>query len=144
MGFLNWFKNTPEQPEESQLNLLDSSVSTPVRRRVDGATIRKEFSREIQNKGGDGRTQADATVKMTQKVFGCNPEDLYHETGGRQGDRASLPVDAQTAYMVAETAATHDLKAKDIEGNKSERHQQIVKTVEESSDKVKGLFPWNW
>lgn len=98
----------------------------------------------MQNKGGDGRTQADATVKMTQKVFGCNPDELYQETGARQGDRSSLPVDAQTAYIVAETAATHDLKAKDIQGTKQKRHQQIVETVEESSDKVKGLFPWNW
>ena len=98
----------------------------------------------MQNKGGDGRTQADATVKMTQKVFGCNPDELYRETGSRQGDRSSLPVDAQTAYIVAETAATYDLKAKDIQGTKSERHQQIVETVGESSDKVKGIFPWNW
>ena len=144
MGFLSWFKSTPEEPEESQLNLLDSSASTPVRQRVDGATVRKEFSREIQNKGGDGRTQADATVRMTQKVFGCNPDEFYQETGSRQGDRSSLPVDAQTAYIVAETAATHDLKAKDIQGTKSERHRQIVETVEGSSDKVKGIFPWNW
>ncbi len=98
----------------------------------------------MQNKGGDGRTQADSTVRMTQKVFGCNPEELYQETGSRQGDRSSLPVDAQTAYIVAETAATHDLKAKEIKGTRQERHQQIVETVEESSDKVKGLFPWNW
>lgn len=98
----------------------------------------------MQNKGGDGRTQADSTVRMTQKVFGCNPEELYQETGSRQGDRSSLPVDAQTAYIVAETTATHDLKAKEIKGTRQERHQQIVETVEESSDKVKGLFPWNW
>lgn len=111
---------------------------------MDGATVRKDFTQTIQDKGGDSNAQAGATEKMTQILFGCSTSDLYRETSSRKGDRASLPQDAQTAYIVGETAATHDLKATEIQGNQRQRNEQIEATVEESSHKVKGLFPWNW
>jgi hypothetical protein len=115
-----------------------------VRSRVDGATVRKDFTQTIQNKGGDGEAQAQSTEKMTRTIFGCGTKQLYEETQSKKGDRSTLPQDAQTAYIVGETAATHDLKATDIDGNQQQRNQQIVDTVEDSSKKVKGLFPWNW
>jgi general stress protein YciG len=118
--------------------------SKPVRSRVDGATVRKDFTQTIQNKGGDGEAQAQSTEKMTRTIFGCGTKQLYEETQSKKGDRSTLPQDAQTAYIVGETAATHDLKATDIDGNQQQRNQQIVDTVEDSSKKVKGLFPWNW
>jgi alanyl-tRNA synthetase len=80
---------------------------------------------------------------MTQEIFGCMPDELYAETGGKKGDRSTLPQDAQTAYMVGEVAATHRLKETEIDGNQSQRNAQIVDTVQSSSREVKGLFPWN-
>ncbi|OLP16612.1 hypothetical protein BST81_20670 [Leptolyngbya sp. 'hensonii'] len=143
MGFINWLRNQPEEnSESSQLSLLEESK--PVRSRVDGATVRKDFTRTIQDKGGDSRTQAHATERMTRRLFGCGTDELYEETEGRRGDRTTLPQDAQSAYIVGETAATHRLKATDIDGNKRERHQQIIDTVEDASEQVKGIFPWNW
>lgn len=115
-----------------------------MRGRVDGKTVRKDFTQTVQDKGGDKKTQAHATEKMTRSLFGCSTEELYKETGGREGDRTTLPQDAQTAYIVGETAATHRLKATPIEGNRSQKHVQIVDTVEDASKDVKGIFPWNW
>lgn len=60
------------------------------------------------------------------------------------GDRSTLPQDVQTAYIVGETVASHDLKAAEVQGNQRQRNEQIEASVEESSEKVKGLFPWNW
>ncbi|MDX2098264.1 MAG: hypothetical protein SFW36_10855 [Leptolyngbyaceae cyanobacterium bins.59] len=115
-----------------------------MRSRVDGASIRKDFSATIQEKGGDSRTQAHATERMTRELFGCSTDELYQETQGRRGDRTTLPQDAQSAYIVGEVASTHQLKETDIEGNPQQKHQQIVDTVGETSRRVKGIFPWNW
>lgn len=118
--------------------------SQAVRGRVDGATVRKDFTKTIQDKGGSNKAQERSTAEMTKELFGCRPEDLYRETAGRQGDRTTLPQDVQSAYIVGEVAATHELRRTDIQGNQQQRDQQIVDTVKESSKQVKGLFPWNW
>jgi len=55
-----------------------------------------------------------------------------------------LPQDVQTAYIVGETVASYDLKASEVQGNHRQRHERIEASVEESSEKVKRLFPWNW
>ena len=142
MGFLDWFKSTPEDSEETQLDLLNSS-SQPIRGRVDGAIIRKDFTRAIQEGGGDDQAQANSTAGMTRELFDCEVRDLYRETGGKRGDRTSLPAEAQKAYMVGETVATHDLKqAGKFDGNQQQVNRQIEDTVVDSSKKVRKLFPW--
>lgn len=118
--------------------------SSAIRERVDGAIVRKEFSKTIKEKGGDDETQAYSTETMTRQIFGCSTEELYKETNARPGRRQTLPQDAQSAYMVGEIAATHKLKATEIGGNRSQQHEQIVDTVEQASREVKGIFPWNW
>jgi hypothetical protein len=118
--------------------------SQPVRSRVDGATVRQDFTQTIKAKGGNGDAQAASTEKMTEVIFGCGTKELYEGTKSRKGDRSTLPQDAQTAYIVGETVSTHDLKATEIKGNQQQRNEQIEATVEESSHKVKGFFPWNW
>jgi hypothetical protein len=143
MGFLNWFqKSETTASEDTQLSLIDNSQ--PLRGRVDGGTVRREFTKTISDKGGSKDTHADATETMTRSLFGCGTDDLYQGTGGRKGDRTTLPQDAQTAYIVGETAATHELKATPIAGNKQQKHQQIVDTVENATNKTRGIFPWNW
>ncbi|HEY9658127.1 MAG TPA: hypothetical protein V6C65_06720, partial [Allocoleopsis sp.] len=71
--------------------------------------VRKNFSRTVDEKGGTDQTQADATETMTRNLFGCSTKELYQGTGGRKGRRETLPHDAQTAYIVGEVVATHDL-----------------------------------
>lgn len=143
MGFLNWFgKQEEETSQESQLELFGSSSA--LRERVDGAIVRKEFSKTVDEKGGTDETQAYATEAMTREIFGCSTEDLYKETKARPGRRQTLPQDAQTAYIVGEVAATHKLKGTEIGGNQSQKHERIVDTVEQSAREVKGIFPWNW
>lgn len=143
MGFLNWLKNQPEETfKASQLDLLGNSQ--PVRSRVDGATVRKEFSKTIQDKGGSEATQAQATEAMTQELFGCNTKKLYEETGAKRGKRETLPYEAQTAYIVGEAVCTDRLKETPIEGSDSQKHAQIVDVVESTTrNEVKGLFRWN-
>lgn len=142
MGFIDWFKSTPEDSEETQLDLLNSS-SQPIRGRVDGAVIRKDFTRAIQESGGDDQAHANSTAGMTRELFDCEVKDLYRETGGKRGDRTTLPAEAQKAYMVGETVATHDLKqAGKFDGNQQQVNRQIEDTVVDSSRKARKLFPW--
>jgi hypothetical protein len=79
---------------------------------------------------------------MTRKLFGCGTKDLYEGTGGKKGDRASLPHNAQAALIVGEVAATHKLKGTDVQGNQKQRNEQIVDTVEEAAESVQSIFPW--
>ena len=79
---------------------------------------------------------------MTRSLFDCNTKELYQGTGAKKGDRSTLPNEAQKAYIVGETVATHDLKAKDIQGSQQQKNLKIVDSVRDSSQKARGLFPW--
>lgn len=105
--------------------------------------MRKEFTQTIQDKGGNHQAQAQSTERMTEILFGCGTKELYEGTGSRRGDRSSLPQDAQTAYIVGEVAATHQLKDAEITGNQQQRNEQIVGEVETASHSVWGIFRWN-
>ena len=91
MGFLSWFKNKPEEAEESQLELFDTSQALTKRERVDGATVRRDFNQAVKDSGGDKEAQAKSTVAMTEELFGCKQKTLYEQTGGKAGDRSTLP-----------------------------------------------------
>jgi hypothetical protein len=121
MGFLNWFKSNPDEVQESQLDLFGNSTELTRRERVDGATVRNDFTKTIQDKGGDEKAQRDSTEAMTRALFDCNTQELYQGTGARKGDRSTLPKEAQKAYIVGETVATHDLKPKTLKGANSKR-----------------------
>lgn len=80
---------------------------------------------------------------MTRALFDCEVKDLYRETGAKRGDRSSLPTEAQKAYMVGETVATHDLRQSgQFTGNQQQVNRQIEDTVVDSSRKARKLFPW--
>lgn len=80
---------------------------------------------------------------MTRELFDCGTKELYDSTGGKPRDRSSLPHEAQKAYIVGETAATHDLKAMgQPSGDTYERDAQIEESVGQSSRKARKLFPW--
>jgi len=143
MGFLSWFEVKPEDSDETQLDLFNPSSGKPVRTRVDGATVRKDFTRAIQDSGGDNIAQRNSTVEMTRELFDCSVDELYQETGGKKNNRLTLPKEAQKAYIVGETVATHDLNdAGKFDGNQQQVNRQIEDTVVDSSKKVRKLFPW--
>ncbi len=80
---------------------------------------------------------------MTEELFGCQPEELYDGTGGKRGDRSTLPKEVQKAYIVGETVATHDLHSTTIKGStQDEKNAEIADTVRQSSKKTRRLFPW--
>ncbi|MEM9215663.1 MAG: hypothetical protein AAGD25_15150 [Cyanobacteria bacterium P01_F01_bin.150] len=128
------------------MDLLSSSSNKPLRQRVDGAIIRKDFTKAVKDCGGDADAQADSTVAMNQELFDCNPKELYQQTGAKRNQRATLPHEAQKALIVGETVATHDLKAAneagEFEGSQPQVNQKIEGKVRESSKKVRKLFPW--
>ncbi|MDY6786131.1 MAG: hypothetical protein SW833_26895 [Cyanobacteriota bacterium] len=126
----------------TQLDLFDNSQSLPKRQRVDGLTIRKGFTRSIQDKGGDRKCQAKATEALTEEVLGCTTRELYARTKAKLSDRSSLPERAQEALVVGEVVATHDLKVREVSGAQEERNEQIVDSVRCSGRKTRKLFPW--
>ncbi|MCP2728439.1 hypothetical protein [Limnofasciculus baicalensis] len=112
------------------------------RERVDGAIVRQDFNKAIEDKGGDKEAHAKSTVALTEELFDCKPKTLYQETRAKQGDRSTLPKEVQKAYIVGEIVATHELNAKEITGNQEERNQEIVDSVRDSGQKARQLFPW--
>jgi len=105
--------------------------------------VRKDFARSIDEAGGSEAAYGVSTERMTRELFDCGSKELYESTGGKRRDRSSLPHEAQKAYIVGETAATHDLKVMGrAAGDTSERDAQIVESVGRSSRKARKLFPW--
>lgn len=144
MGFLSWLANNPkeEAPTELQLSLWEESQPSRKRRRVDGVTVRNNFTQTIKDKGGDAGCYQDSTEALTQEVLGCETRKLYKETGAKRGDRSTLPERAQEALMTGEIVATHDLKRKPISGTQQQRNEQIVTSVSDSAKRTRKLFPW--
>ena len=122
--------------------MLGESQNLPERRRVDGATVNQNFCKAIAEKGGDDKAQPRAAEALTREVMGCGTKELYAATGGKKGDRSTLPIRAQEAMMVGEVVATYDLKERQIEGSQSERNHQIVASVRDSGRKARKHFPW--
>lgn len=72
-------------------------------------------------------------------------DELYEETGGRKGDRSTLPKEAQKAYMVSETLSTHRLN-QEVRGNnpgsQQQKDAQVVETVQDTATTVRKWLPW--
>ena len=148
MGFLNWWKSEAENQEESasQLDLIgDSQQLAPQRKRVDGATVFKRFTKSIKDNGGGSRSYRRAVGAETEELFDCNVEQLYKETGGKAGDRSTLPQAAQEAYMVNEVMAANELERQvgTIGGeSQSDVDGKIVESVRQTSKQTRRWFPW--
>ena len=144
MAFINWWQNNKEETD-SQLSLLGESQSLMRHERVDSATVNKDFTQAIQQAGGSSRAYPRAVRAETERLFDCTVDELYEETGGRKGDRSTLPKEAQKAYMVSETLASHRLK-RNLEGNNQgvqrQRDAQIVETVKDTATNVRKWLPW--
>jgi hypothetical protein len=137
MGFLNWFENNPQEEPSTgeQLSLLDNSKELVERQRVDGALVRKLYTKTIQDKGGTDRTYAMATEHLTQEVMGCGTQELYQQTGAKPHKRETLPVSAQSALLAAEVLANYELKGQDINGDEYDRHHQIVEAARQTDQR---------
>ncbi|NER08585.1 MAG: hypothetical protein F6K17_41680 [Okeania sp. SIO3C4] len=144
MGFLNWFKENPQEDDStgSQLDLFGNSQELAERRRVDGVTVRRNFTNTIEEKGGSKIAFGRSTEALTQEVMGCETRELYKQTGAKRGRRETLPERAQEALMTGEIVASHDLKQADIQGDQEQRDDQIVNSVRGSGKKVRRWFPW--
>lgn len=147
MAFLDWWKDNKEEESASQLDLLESAKElAPQRKRVDGATVYRRFTQKIKDAGGSDRVYAKTVRAETEALFDCNVEQLYKETGGKQGDRSTLPVEAQEAYIVSEALSTHELAAKQIASSPQSQKvvdQQIVQTVKETATEIRDRWlPW--
>lgn len=120
------------------MSLIGSSQALTQHERVDSATVNKDFTQAIKQAGGSPRAFPRAVRAETQALFDCGVDELYEETGGRKGDRSTLPKEVQKAYMVSETLAAHRLNA--CGGGK--RDQEIVETVRDTAEHVRTWLPW--
>lgn len=139
MGFLQWLAGNQEEPEASQMELFGGSQALAPHERVDGATVRKDLTNTIQGKGGSLKAHRDATIAMSKELFDMKPNELYDATGGKRNDRSTLPKEAQKAFIVGETVANHDLKAKNISGNQAATGQTDYQLCSRFRQKGKGL-----
>ena len=125
--------------------LPNSSAEITPHQRVDGATVYKDFTKSVKESGGSDRAIPRAVQAETQELFDCNVNELYEETGGKVGDRTSLPTEAQKAYMVNETLSKHvlDHEVKGTQtGNQKQKDETIVEVVKEVAKETRKWFPW--
>ena len=149
MSFWQWLQNNQEKPETKQLSLNlgnqnQSNKPLPIKhQKVDGAIVNRDFRKAIHHKGGDEQCQIDSSVAMSQELFDTNPRQLYKQAGGKAYQRSTLPKEAQKAFIVGETIATHDLNEKEIlKQSQHELNREITNTVRNSGKKARKLFPW--
>ena len=99
----------------------------------------------MKDAGGSSRAYPRAIRAETQELFDCGVDELYEATGGKKGDRSTLPKEAQKAYMVSETISTHRLNF-DVQGNnhgsQRQKDERVVKTVQETATHVRKWLPW--
>lgn len=144
MGFINWWQNNKDETD-SQLSLLGDSQPLTRSERVDGATVFKDFSQAVQDAGGSSRSYARAVREETKALFDCGVDELYEETGGRKGDRSTLPKEAQKAYLVSETLATHQINQAQpnlVDQSQQMRDDAVVETVKQTATEVRKWLPW--
>jgi hypothetical protein len=125
--------------------LLGDSQQLTRHERVDSATVNKDFTQAIQNAGGSSRAYPRAVRAETRELFDCGVDELYETTGGRKGDRSTLPKEAQKAYMVSETLSTHRLNQEVQENNHGSQRQKddrVVETAQDTATHVRRWLPW--
>lgn len=99
----------------------------------------------MHDAGGDRRTYSKVVRAETQELFDCGVDELYEATGGRKGDRSTLPKEAQKAYMVNETLAgyrLHELEPPSPSASEPHDDHQIVEAVRDTSKSVRRWLPW--
>lgn len=128
------------------MDLLGQSQElTPQRKRVDGATVFKRFTKAVKDNGGDDFAYRQSIITETQELFDCDVDQLYRETGGRRNRRETLPQPVQEAYMVNESLAANELDRQrgTIGGDSQEEvNGQIVESVRQTSRRTRGWLPW--
>lgn len=135
---MSWLKRHKEQPkEQTQLDLFGQGQALTPYHRVDGATVQQGLQSEVKQRGGNAKTHAQVNAIVTRNVLGCEPADLYAETGGVPNDRASLPEEAQSALIVGDVAVRYQIQEDDAQG-----HKQILNSADRGSRNARKLFPW--
>jgi len=126
------------------LDLLEDNSQLSQRRRVDGAIVNRDFRAAIHRSGGSQRAYPRAVIAETEELFDCGVDDLYQATGGRKGDRSTLPEAAQKAYMASEIRATHELDDTEFYNceNNDQIDQRIVSTTREVAKETRRWLPW--
>ena len=142
MSFFKWLAGNQEEPEQSQIELFGGSQPLTPHERVDGAMVNKDLNKTIKNKGGSKDVYAKSAEALTQELFDVGTDELYERTGGQKNDRSSLPKPAQKAFIVGEIKADIDLKDKEVQGNATQKNEQIVDSVRNSGREARKWFPW--
>ena len=124
------------------MSLFGNSQELARQERVDGAIVNKDFHKAIKDSGGSNKTYGRAIQAETQELFDCDVDQLYQETGGKKGDRSTLPKEAQKAYIVNETLSTHRINHATYEGNQKQKDDAIVEDVADTARYIRRWFPW--
>lgn len=152
MGFFNWYKEQQEQlkqsePEQQTLDLgFTVSSQKPVKKvRVDGIKARDDLEEAIANKGGNRQCQRQVVEIQTQLVFGCSVDEIYEGSGGKKGNRSTLPDEVQKAYITSDTVTAHAINSlPEASGTQEQDNKLIKEQTREVNQKLAGFFPWNW
>ncbi|HEY9764592.1 MAG TPA: hypothetical protein V6D07_18840 [Trichocoleus sp.] len=107
-----------------------------------------QYQSEIKSLNALPKTYPSASKILVQQGLLCELEELYAETKGRLGRRATLPPVAQAAINIIEAIATLELREKRQEiisapsTTPATRHMAILELAYNSGQKALSLFPW--
>lgn len=113
------------------------------RRRVDGAMVNRDFRDAIHRNGGSQQVYPKAVIAETEELFDCTVNQLYRATGGKKGDRSTLPEAAQKAYMASEIRATHELQDATMDcETQAAVDGRIVGVTRNAAKETRRWLPW--
>jgi ubiquitin C-terminal hydrolase len=124
------------------MDLFGGSQALTPHQRVDGATVNQDFNKSIKRVGGSNNAYGRAVQAETQELFDCDVDQLYNATGGRKGDRSTLPKEVQKAYVVNESLSTHRLNGTEYKGSQKQKDDAIVEDVQDTATRVRQWLPW--
>lgn len=134
---MTWLERWKTQPKETQIDLFGQDKVLAEKQRLTGAISNNLLKAEVKKRGGNHKTQAAVNAIVTIETLGCSPSELYPATGGKPGDRSTLPLEAQEALQTGDVAARHEMVVSDAQGD-----LQLKEAAYRGGSRARKLFPW--
>lgn len=134
---MGWLDRWRGQPKDVQTDLFGEDQALVEQQRLTGAISNNLLQSEIKQRGGNQKTHAAVNAIVTIEMLDCSPTELYEATGGKPGDRSTLPIEAQEALQTGDVAARHEIVETDAQGD-----YQLKNAAHRGAKRARKLFPW--
>jgi hypothetical protein len=134
---MSWLERWKAQPKDAQATLFGEEEALVQQQRLTGAISNNRLKAEVEQRGGNQTTQRAVNAIVTIEMLDCTPDELYRATGGKRGNRATVPLEAQEALQTGDIGARHEIIETDAQGD-----AQIKEAAHRGAKRARQLFPW--